>query len=218
MGVHGEQSSGFLLRLLLLFIQWNWNKPSLCRFFAVEEIFVKSIYEQHVALQNGIKKLSEKFPEKKIVVLAESLYMGAIPMGQKDETLLPHYIKPSGGTIGLGLLPVSLSAKNLAPHDRNQYLPILPITQTEQEEQEKKKHGNLKVLLQKANKRFAKVMEDLGVKTPFGFFLDEVYNAPNPFHQPNILWIPKPTFNSPAVSQKKVLIHPRLNFRIGGKM
>lgn len=149
----------------------------------MEEIFVKSIYAQHLALQDGIKKLSEGSPGEKIVLLAESLYLGAILMGPKNETSPPHHVKPSGGTVGLGLLPVSLSGKNLSAHNGNQWFQVLQHTPTEQKEQEKKEYGNLKILLQNANKRFTKVMEDLGVKTRVEFFLDEVYNAPNRFIQ-----------------------------------
>jgi len=75
--------------------------------YDIESCFLNSIPSQHEALQKAFKGLNETYPGRPIVQVNEGVFMGALPI-----TLGAKGIKPTG-TLGLGIVPLSLSSIDL---------------------------------------------------------------------------------------------------------
>ncbi|TVY36016.1 UDP-glucosyltransferase A1 [Lachnellula occidentalis] len=141
--------------------------------YDIEHCFVRSIPSQHAAMQEAMEILTEKHPGRPIVQVAECVFEGGLPISMGAPGIKP------AGTIGIGLMPMTLSSIDLPPFG----LGLPPNTTPEGRERNKAMTEQVQnIVLAAPQKAFVECMEQVGAK-PDGFVLDACYTYPDRFLQ-----------------------------------
>ncbi|KAK4188781.1 UDP-glucosyltransferase A1 [Podospora australis] len=137
-------------------------------------IFCKSLPSQHHALQVALRMLTEKDPDRPVILMTESLNFGALPLmlGASGN------IRPQG-FIAVGLNPVMLSSADHPPFGPGSP----PDSSPEGRERNKRENQKQKQTFALAQQAFCQALESVGAKAPETFLLDALYTLPDRFVQ-----------------------------------
>ncbi|KAF7557678.1 hypothetical protein G7046_g5971 [Stylonectria norvegica] len=141
--------------------------------WTIEHSFIKVIPDQHVAIQKAITMLKEQHPDRPIILLNESAFLGSLPLMRGARGVKPD------GFIGIGINPISLSSVDTAPYGTG----LPPPTSAAQAAQYAAMLEGTKTIFSKAQTAFNDILRDLGGESADGFFADAPFLWPDRFLQ-----------------------------------
>ncbi|KAH7141836.1 putative UDP-glucuronosyltransferase 2A3 [Dactylonectria macrodidyma] len=141
--------------------------------WTIEQSFVKVIPDQLVAVQKAITMLKEQHPNRPVVLLNESAFLGSLPLMKGARGVKPD------GFIGIGINPISLSSVDTAPYGTG----LPPPTSAAEVAQYATILEQLKSIFSKAQTLFNDILKDLGGESVDGFFADAPFLWPDRFLQ-----------------------------------
>ncbi|MCJ1393394.1 hypothetical protein MMC18_006268 [Xylographa bjoerkii] len=136
-------------------------------------IFCKSLPSQHEAIQRALRMLNDKYPDRPIILITESLNFGALPL-----TLGAPGIHPQG-LIAIGLNPILLTSIDHPPFG----LGLPPDSSLEGRERNKVANEKQKRVFAQAQAAYEEALMSVGAKKPETFLLDALYVLPDRFIQ-----------------------------------
>ncbi|ORY65433.1 glycosyltransferase family 1 protein [Pseudomassariella vexata] len=144
--------------------------------WTMEHSFMRVIPDQFAAVQKAIRMLRAKYPDRPVILLNESGFLGSLPI-----TRGARGVKPDG-VIGIGVLLVSLNSVDTAPFGPGLQLPTSAAEVAQYAEMRKHIES---VLWEKPLKVFKDILNELGAEIPDGYRLnsDVVYLWPDRFLQ-----------------------------------
>ncbi|KAF5549203.1 UDP-glucuronosyltransferase 2A3 [Fusarium mexicanum] len=141
--------------------------------WTVEQSFVRVIPDQLAAVQRAISKTKEKNPDRPVVVLNESAFLGSLPLLKGARGVKPD------GIIGIGINPISLTSVDTAPFGMG----LLPPKSPEETAQYTIMLQGLKAIFCKAQNTFNDIIRGVGGEPDDCFFPDAPYVWPDRFLQ-----------------------------------
>lgn len=139
-----------------------------------ENCFVKTIPGQYEALQRTMKLIRDKHPHRPVIQISEGLFLGSLPTTHGARGLRPT------GSMGIGVIPMSLSSIDTAPFGSG----LLPDTTPEGQEKNKAMTAEIRqTFFSKGQQTWLKIFEGLGARRPDAMFLDAIFTFPDRFLQ-----------------------------------
>ncbi len=156
--------------------------------YELEHWFYRAIPGQHEALQKAMKMLTERYPARPIVQLCEGFCQGGVPI-----SLGAPGLKPTG-TLGIGVIPMTLDSIDTAPFGPG--LPP-PTTPEEHAQYQGMREQISQGPFRKAQEVWVELLLGLGATPPNYFALDAAYLAPDRFLQMCIPSVEYPRSDAP---------------------
>ncbi|KAJ3545246.1 hypothetical protein NM208_g2605 [Fusarium decemcellulare] len=136
-------------------------------------IFCKSLASQHEALQKAMKMLGDKYPNRPIILMTESLNFGPFPLIFGAPGIRPK------GHIAVGLNPVMVSSVDHPPFGPG----LPPDSSPEGRLRNKAANESNRQMFATAQEAWCEALTGVGAKKPEIFLLDALYSLPDRFVQ-----------------------------------
>ncbi|KAI9732059.1 MAG: hypothetical protein M1818_007654 [Claussenomyces sp. TS43310] len=154
-----------------------------------KEVFIGPVADQYRSVQRGLESLKAKDPERAIIVIAESMFLGTIPLKLQAPGLKPTAV------IGLGIIPLILSSIDCAPAG-----PGLPPDASPEGRAKNAEMTKLiqEVVMAEPQAVFQRSLAAVGAKKSERFFLDGGYIYADRFLQMSLSEVEYPRSDLPS--------------------